>query len=123
MEHSNAAGDSPAVTLDNLVGLVEKAARIVDYLQKENAVLAGDIKDHQAALQSAAMKAGRQAERIQALESEMEQLRLDAQWWRWFHAKYHNSTFFNHIEREFAADHSHSQAGNASEKNGDAMAA
>jgi outer membrane murein-binding lipoprotein Lpp len=125
VEHSGVTGDSPAVTLDNLIGLVEKAARIVDYLQKENAMLADDVKDHQAALQAAEMKAARQAAHIHTLESEVEQLRHDAHLWRWFYGKYYNSTFFNHIEREYAADGAaeHSQPGKRNEGNGDAIAA
>jgi hypothetical protein len=113
--------DSPDITLDNLVGLVEKAARIVDYLQKENTVLADDVKDHQAALQSSAARIAMMGARIHALESEAEQLRRDAHWWRWFHAKYHNSTFFNYIEREYAADHPQHDAGEKG--GGDALAA
>ena len=113
--------DTPDITLDNLVGLVEKAARIVDHLQRENAVLVDDLKDHQTALQSATMKTTLQAARIQALESEIEQMRQDAQWCRWFHAKYHNSTFFGHIEREYAA--SQAQAEPGGEGSGDALAA
>ena len=125
MEHSGAAGDSPAVTLDNLIGQVEKAARIVDYLQKENAMLADDIKDHQVALQAAETKSVRQAAHIHTLESEVEQLRHDAHLWRWFYGKYHNSTFFNHIEREYAADCAadHPYSSECNEGNGDAMAA
>ena len=113
--------DTPDITLDNLVGLVEKAARIVDHLQRENAVLVDDLKDHQTALQSATMKTALQAARIQALESEIEQMRQDAQWWRWFHAKYHNSTFFGHIEREYAASRTQAELGG--ERSGDALAA
>lgn len=97
--------DSPDITLDNLVGLVEKAARIVDYLQKENAVLADDVKDHQAALQSSAARITMMGTRIQALESEVQQLRRDAQWCRWFQEKYRDSTFFHYIQREYLAAH------------------
>ena len=103
--HTDVQVDSPDITLDNLVGLVEKAARIVDYLQKENAMLADDVKDHQAALQSATMKAALLSARLQALESEAEQLRSDAQWSRWFHQKYRDSTFFHYIQREYLAAH------------------
>lgn len=124
-DHIEARGvdhaDSPDITLDNLVGLVEKAARIVDYLQKENAVLVDDVKDHQAALQSATAKAAMLAERIRELESDAEQWRRDAQWCRWFQQKYRDSTFFSHIEREYMFDHS-TQEANAN-GNGDALAA
>lgn len=118
---SVSAGGGADISLDKLVALVEKAARVVDYLQKENAMLADDVKDYQTALQSAAMKAAMQASRIQSLEIEAESLRQDAQWWRWFHDRYHNSTFFSHIEREFEADQVRKAADG--DGNGDALAA
>ena len=109
---SEAAAAAPLDVYTRLPGQVRAAGL---------AVLVDDLKDHQTALQSATMKTALQAARIQALESEMEQMRQDAQWWRWFHAKYHNSTFFGHIEREYAA--SRAQAELSGEGSGDALAA
>lgn len=93
------------ITLDKLVELMERAVHAADALRNENAALANDLKDCQAALQSALEKVEIQSSRIDLLESEAQSLRKDAYWCHWFQNKYRNSTFFSCIEREYRAAH------------------
>jgi cell division protein FtsB len=70
--------------LDKLVALVEKAGRAIETLQATNAA---------------------QAARIAELESSIAALKDDAEWSRWFRAKYGASTFYTYIEREHRSEH------------------
>jgi len=93
------------ITLDKLVELVERTVHAADALRNENAVLANDLKDCQAALQLALEKVEMQSARIDLLEREAQSLRKGAHWHHWFQNKYRNSTFFSCIEREYRTAH------------------
>lgn len=93
------------ITLNKLVELVEQAVGTADALRKENAALANELKDCRDALQMALAKAEMQSCRIDLLESEAQSLRKNAHWCHWFQDKYRDSTFFDHVEREYRVAH------------------
>lgn len=72
------------VTLDDLVAMVEKAARTIESLQSE---------------------VRRQAGRIAELEQSEASLRKDAAWTVWFRQKYNNSLFYEAVEKTYLQDH------------------
>lgn len=93
------------VTLDDLLRIVESAARTIERLQAVNASLMQQMRDAESAAQQAASDAEIQARQIAALEHSEAALREDAEWCRWFRDKYGASTFFSHIEREYQSAH------------------
>ena len=78
------------VTLDDLLRIVESAARTIERLQAVNTSLMQQIRD-----------AETKARQLDELEKSEAALREDAEWCRWFKGKYGASTFFSHIEREY----------------------
>lgn len=68
------------ITLDDLLRVVESAARTIEHLQAANASLTRQLEE---------------------LEKSEAALREDAEWCRWFKNRYGTSTFFAHIEREY----------------------
>ncbi|NEX60531.1 hypothetical protein [Noviherbaspirillum galbum] len=124
-----------AMTLEGMVALVEQAARTIERLQTENTALKARLAEIENAAAAAAAIApavaseapvpapaaapvpapaedealqarqAEQAQRLQEAEQHIQELRRDAEWFRWFHRKYSDSTFYHHIERIFAAEH------------------
>lgn len=72
------------VTLDDLVAMVEKAATTIESLQSE---------------------VQRQAFRITELEQSEAALKKDAAWTVWFRQKYHDSLFYEAVEKTYLQDH------------------
>jgi hypothetical protein len=93
------------VTLDSMVALVEQAVRTIERLQKENTALKARLQAQEAQALSAAAEVHAHAHRLQEAQQRIEALIQDAEWSRWFHRKYSESTFYSHIERIFAAEH------------------
>lgn len=93
------------ITLDDLLGLVESAARTIERLQAVNATLTQQVRDAETAAQHAAADAEHKAQQIEELEKAEASLRNDAEWCRWFKDRYGASTFFSHIEREYQQTH------------------
>ncbi|OWW18653.1 hypothetical protein [Noviherbaspirillum denitrificans] len=93
------------ITLDDLLKIVETAACTIERLQAVNASLKQQMRDAETAAQQAAADAESKARQIEELEQSEAVLREDAEWCRWFKNKYGNSTFFNHVEREYLQDH------------------
>jgi predicted RNase H-like nuclease (RuvC/YqgF family) len=73
-----------AVSLDDLVALVEKAASTISRLQEEVA---------------------RQKRQIRELEQAQEAVRQDVDWSRWFRQKYQNTVYYPVIEKAYFEDH------------------
>ena len=104
------------ITLDDLLKIVESAARTIERLQAVNASLRQQMRDAESAAQQAAADAEDKARQIEELEHSEAVLREDAEWCRWFKNKYGNSTFFTHVEREYQQDHhTHAAVPNAPE--------
>lgn len=97
--------EKPNITLDDLVGLVENAIRTIERLQSENAFLARQLNEAEAATDTAMAEADCKARQIEKLAQAGNALKLEAQWYRWFCKKYSNSTFFTFIEKEYLHDH------------------
>lgn len=93
--------DRRDITLDDLLELVESAARTIERLQAANAVLARQMQACESAADAVASDAESKARQIAELEQSQAALRRDAEWCRWFRNKYGASTFYSHIEREF----------------------
>lgn len=93
------------ITLDDLLGLVESAARTIERLQAMNASLMQQIRDAETAAQRAAADAENKARQLEEMEKTEAALRADAEWCRWFKDRYGASTFFSHIEREYQQTH------------------
>lgn len=93
------------ITLDDLLGLVESAARTIERLQAVNASLMQQMRDAETVAQRATADAENKARRIEELEQAEAALREDAKWCRWFKDRYGASTFFSHIEREYQQTH------------------
>lgn len=89
------------VTLDDLLRLVESAARRIECLQAENAALVQQVRDAESAAQQARADAQEKARQLEELEQAEAALRMDAEWSRWFKGRYGESTFYAHIEREY----------------------
>ena len=89
------------VTLDDLLRIVESAARTIERLQAVNTSLMQQIRDAESAAQLATLDAETKARQLDELEKSEAALREDAEWCRWFKGKYGASTFFSHIEREY----------------------
>ena len=92
------------ITLDDLLRIVDTAARTIERLQAVNASLMQQIRECESAAQAAADDADKKAHQIEELEKSEALLREDAEWCRWFKNKYSASTFFSHIEREYQAE-------------------
>lgn len=93
------------ITLDDLLGLVESAARTIERLQAVNASLMQQMRDAETAAQRAAADAESKTRQLDELEKNEAALREDAEWCRWFKERYGASTFFSHIEREYQQTH------------------
>jgi chromosome segregation ATPase len=92
------------ITLDDLLRIVDTAARTIERLQAVNASLMQQIRECESAAQAAADDADSKARQIDELEKSEAMLREDAEWCRWFKNKYSASTFYSHIEREYQAE-------------------
>jgi len=92
------------ITLDDLLRIVDTAARTIERLQAVNASLMQQIRECESAVQAAADDADNKARQIEELEKSEAMLREDAEWCRWFKNKYSASTFYSHIEREYQAE-------------------
>lgn len=108
------------VTLDDLLRIVESAARTIERLQAVNASLMQQMREAESAAQQAAADAETKARHIEDLEKSEAALREDAEWCRWFKNKYGSSTFFSHIEREY--QHTHRTEEPASRARGSGLA-
>lgn len=93
------------VSSDLLLAAIERAAAVIERLQRENAALAGRMREYEAAAGSAAEALARRDGRIRELEQSAAALKKDADWCRWFRRRYGDSTFFSHIEREYQSVH------------------
>ncbi|WP_420475551.1 hypothetical protein [Noviherbaspirillum sp. ST9] len=93
------------ITLDDLLELVESAARTIERLQAVNASLTQQVRDAETAAQRAVSDAEDKARQLEAMEKADAALREDAEWCRWFKERYGASTFFSHIEREYQQTH------------------
>lgn len=89
------------ITSDDLLALVDKATRAIEQLQEDNARLLRQVNDCRLASEAAAFTLAEKEKRIEALEQAEAAMLKDARWYRWFRAKYADSTFFAYIEREF----------------------
>jgi len=97
--------DNRDITLDDLLDIVETAARAIERLQAANVSLARQMRECESAAHAATSDAQSKARQIEELEKSEAALRKDAEWCRWFRNKYGASTFFSHIEREYLCDH------------------
>ncbi|HJV80322.1 hypothetical protein [Noviherbaspirillum sp.] len=89
------------ITPDDLLALVDKATRAIEHLQNENTRLLRQVSEYKLASDVAAFDLAEKRKRIEALEQAEAVMQKDARWYRWFRAKYSDSTFFSFIEREF----------------------
>lgn len=103
--------DKKDITLDDLLKVVEAAARTIERLQAANATLKQQMRDYEAAMQAAAEDAEIKSRQIEALQKSEAALREEAEWSRWFRNKYSQSTFIAHIERDFENRHRTQEAG------------
>ena len=94
-------GKKDNITLDDLLRVVESAARTIERLQAANASLTRQIHELESAAERAASDAQSKARQLDELEKSEAALREDAEWCRWFKNRYGASTFFAHIEREY----------------------
>ncbi|HJV87611.1 MAG TPA: hypothetical protein VJ698_19235 [Noviherbaspirillum sp.] len=93
--------DDKGITPDDLLALVDKATQAIEHLQQENARLLRQANEYRLASEAAAFTLAEKQKRIEALEQAEAATQKDARWYRWFRAKYADSTFFAYIEREF----------------------
>ena len=93
------------ITLDDLLGLVESAARTIERLRAVNVTLKQQMRDAESAAQRVAADAESKARQLEELKKTTAALREDAEWCRWFKDRYGASTFFSHIEREYQQTH------------------
>jgi len=108
------------VTLDDLLRIVESAARTIERLQAVNATLMQQMRDAESAAQMASADAESKARQIDELEQSEAALREDAAWCRWFKNKYGASTFFSHIEREYQSTQRVDEAASCAAQSGPA---
>lgn len=93
------------ITLDDLLELVESAARTIEDLRAVNASLVQQVREAETAAQRAAADAESKAQQLEEREKTDAALREDAEWCRWFKNRYGASTFYSHIEREYQQLH------------------
>lgn len=108
------------VTLDDLLRIVESAARTIERLQAVNATLMQQMRDAESAAQLATADAESKAQQIDELERSEAALREDAEWCRWFKNKYGASTFFSQIEREYQSTQRVDEAASCAAQSGPA---
>lgn len=93
--------DNKDITLNDLLELVDTAARAIERLQSANASLAKQMRECESVARAAVIDAESKSRQIEELEQSEAALRRDAEWCRWFKNKYGSATFFSHIEREY----------------------
>lgn len=100
-EHMEQSAEGKDITPDDLLALVDKATRAIEHLQNENTRLLRQVSEYKLASDVAAFELAEKRKRIEVLEQAEAVMQKDARWYRWFRAKYSDSTFFSFIEREF----------------------
>lgn len=106
------------ITLDDLLKVVESAARTIERLQAVNASLMQQVRDCESAAEQAAADAETRSRQVEELEKSEAALREDAEWCRWFKNKYGSSTFFSHIEREYQHTHREGDPSGSNDQSG-----